>query len=447
MTVEQKIAIARIVSDMIKADNIIEESEIMDMKKIMMAYGLTQKHMSDARKIKFSEAVYNLRDLSARERKKFFDCIYNLALSDNICVPKEALLLLALQYCLIKDDIKDEAGHKLPQPYLISCPSGESSMSDQYMVYLESAYDEERNRDLESNFKVLVSESRLSGFNFIYIPKMVEEFKGMDRQYVLDVISYMAPNLEEQSVKNVYDRLCKITTAEFFHSVLEDKLQIRADHNAPPSILINIGSSVVPYCAAAGSVQYYTEFLCIPINSTTLSLVEEILNFYKSKVSLKMVILNDNQGQFKYFGFYKALFDFLAAPPPVAPDLIFLGQDARTSRYSILFRYDEHTEKKVHLTPVRYELYKTIVHNTYCSRKKGTPVSQVPRTERIEVSRLRGIFAQELADVAFVEQYKPERTDDNLYRIRLDKRKVFKREYDLDHAGQYRDIPVKDWQN
>lgn len=38
MTKEQRTAMARIISDMIKADNIIEESEIEDMKKLMSGY-------------------------------------------------------------------------------------------------------------------------------------------------------------------------------------------------------------------------------------------------------------------------------------------------------------------------------------------------------------------------------------------------------------------------
>ena len=41
MTKEQRIAIARVVSDMIKADNIIEESEINDMKEIMSYYSIS----------------------------------------------------------------------------------------------------------------------------------------------------------------------------------------------------------------------------------------------------------------------------------------------------------------------------------------------------------------------------------------------------------------------
>ena len=38
MTNQQRIATGRIISDMIKADNIIEEREISEMKSLMMQY-------------------------------------------------------------------------------------------------------------------------------------------------------------------------------------------------------------------------------------------------------------------------------------------------------------------------------------------------------------------------------------------------------------------------
>lgn len=69
MTKEQRTAIARIISDMIKADNIIEESEIRDMKRLMSEYSITHQEMSDARKIRFSYAVNTLKELSIKERK------------------------------------------------------------------------------------------------------------------------------------------------------------------------------------------------------------------------------------------------------------------------------------------------------------------------------------------------------------------------------------------
>lgn len=44
MTKEQRTAMARIISDMIKADNIIKESEIKDMKKLLSEYVICEFH-------------------------------------------------------------------------------------------------------------------------------------------------------------------------------------------------------------------------------------------------------------------------------------------------------------------------------------------------------------------------------------------------------------------
>ncbi len=441
MTKEQRTAIARIISDMIKADNIIEETEIRDMKKLMSEYSITHNEMSDARKIRFSDAVNTLKELSARERKAFFDHIYSIALSDNICVPREALLLIALQYCLIEDTKKTDGITPVPKPYLISCPTGEASFNDQYMVYLESSYDEELNDELKKHFRLLVTITRLCGFNFIYIPKMVEEFRGMNEQYVKDVISYMAPNLEDAFIQQVYDRLCDMTTVDFFSNVLYERLQVKALHNTPPFLLINIGTSVVPYCSAGGSIQYYTEFLCIPISSSILTLVDDILGFYQSKVSIRQSItINDSKGQFKYFGFYKALFDFLVAPPPVAPDLVFLGQDMKTGRYQVAFKFADGHEKKICLTPQQYDIYFQVAYRTHRTRLKGLSISYCNNIKP-SIAKIKGIISGEIPDLTYSDQYKPER-DGNLYVLRLDKSKVFVRVHTSNCGCDYEDIPI-----
>ena len=446
MTKEHRTAMARIISDMIKADNIIEESEIKDMKKLMSEYAITHQEMSDARKIRFTDAVNTLKELPMKERQAFFDHIYSIALSDNVCVPREALLLIALQYCLIETDRKTDDGKLVPKPYLISCPTGEASFNDQYMVYLESAYDEERNVELMEHFRLLVTIARLCGFNFIYIPKMVEEFRGMNEQYVKDVISYMAPNLEESFIQQVYDKLCNLTTVDFFRNVLYERLQVKALHNTPPSLLINIGTSVVPYCSAGGSVQYYTEFLCIPISSNILTLVDDILGFYQSKVSIRQSItINDSKGQFKYFGFYKALFDFLIAPPPIAPNLIFLGQDIKTGRYQVAFKFDDDSEKKIYLTPKEYEIYFQVALKSYKGRTKGLPIS-CDKFIKPTIAHIKSKISSDIPDLTYSDQYKPERNG-NMYILRLDKSKVFVRVRTQNCGCEYEEIPIVRYDN
>lgn len=424
MTREQRIAISRIISDMIKADNIIEETEILDMKRLMVDYSLSHQDMEAARNIKFSDAVPVLRELSQNDRKELMKKIYGIAQSDNVCVPREALLLIALRYCLLDDNKKDTEGRPLPKPYLVSCATGEATLNDQYMVYIESSYDKEINEQLERNFRLLVTLSRLSGFNFIYIPKMVSEFQNMRKEYVLDVISYMAPNLDQRFINSVYDRLCKMTTVEFFRNVLYERLQVQTPHNITPSLLINIGTSVVPYCSAAGPVQYYTEFLCIPITTDILTLVEGLLGYYQSRVSVRQTISYGGSGQFKYFGFYKALFDFLIAPPPVAPNLVFLGQNIKNGKYQIAFQFDGGYEKIIDLTPKEYDTYYAIAKKSY-DKKPGLSIG-VDKGIKSVISHIKSKITNGVPDLTFSDQYKPERCG-NVYIIRLDRNKVFVR--------------------
>ncbi len=437
MTREQRIAIARIISDMIKADNIIEETEILDMKRLMSYYSLTHQDMTDARNIKFSDSVPILRDLSLKDRKELVSKIYEIAQSDNICVPREALLLIALKYCLLNDDKKGPC-----RPYLVSCATGEATLNDQYMVYIESNYDEEMNERLETNFRLLVMMSRLSGFNFIYIPRMVSEFQNMRKEYVIDVISYMAPNLDQKFIRKVYERLCSMTTVEFFRSVLYERLQVKIPHNIVPSLLINIGTSVVPYCSAGGPVQYYTEFLCVPITSDILSLVEEILGYYQSRVSVRQTITYGNgNGQFKYFGFYKALFDFLIAPPPVAPNLVFLGQSIKTGKHQVAFQFDGGYEKTIDLTPKEYNTYFSIARKSY-EKRPGLPVG-TDRGLQSVISHIKSKITNGVPDLTYAEQYKPERSG-NVFVIRLDCKKVFVRHYDYNNNCEPYDVSIVD---
>lgn len=437
MTREQRIAIGRVISDMIKADNIIEETEIRDMKRLMSDYSLTHQDMTDARNIKFSDAVPILRELSLKDRKEFVSKIYGIAQSDNICVPREALLLIALKYCLLNDDKKSSE-----RPYLVSCATGEATLNDQYMVYIESSFDKRMNEQLEHDFRLLVMMSRLSGFNFIYIPKMVSEFQNMRKEYVLDVISYMAPNLDDKFIRGVYDRLCKMTTVEFFRNVLYERLQVQTPHNIAPSLLINIGTSVVPYCSAGGPVQYYTEFLCVPITTDILTLVEGILGYYQSRVSVRQTITYGNgNGQFKYFGFYKALFDFLIAPPPVAPNLVFMGQSIKTGKHQVAFHFESGYEKTIDLTPKEYNTYLSIARKSY-NERPGLPVG-IDRGLQSVISHIKSKITNGVPDLTYAEQYKPERKG-NVYIIRLDRTKVFVRHRNLANDCEPCDTPITD---
>ena len=92
MTKEQKIAIAKVIREMIKADSLIDESEILDMKELLVFYSINREHMANARGIRFADAINILKDLTRREREQLYNKISKISLSDGVCLSSEAML-------------------------------------------------------------------------------------------------------------------------------------------------------------------------------------------------------------------------------------------------------------------------------------------------------------------------------------------------------------------
>ncbi len=59
MTREQRTAMARIISDMIKADNIIEESGIKNIKKFMSDYGITHLEINGLKPMEMTQMYFS----------------------------------------------------------------------------------------------------------------------------------------------------------------------------------------------------------------------------------------------------------------------------------------------------------------------------------------------------------------------------------------------------
>lgn len=383
-TNKQRIAIARIVSDMIKADNIIEESEIQMLNRFKDLYQIDSATLSVARHLKFSSAIQDLSNLETERKIELFKIIQDVALADNICVPREALLLLALQYSLgIEQDPHHPGAWRINpknEAKLIACPTGENTISTQYVIYIEGQYNEGINRDIQRNLELSVLNLREWGFDFIYIPALIDEFRTMNAEYVKNVIRYMAPELADETIETVYDRLLRMDTVSFCNHVLAENLHVDSVKNEVPSLFINIGTSFVPYCSVSGPVECYTEFLCIPLSGDISSQIHKFTKAYSQLVSFPPFDLrytSNKRNYFKYFGFYKAMFDFLVKAEPQESDLIL-------HPWNSTFEFPGAPIQDLNLSPQEAAVYKLILECKYNHPWGGLPRSYTKNQKEIE---------------------------------------------------------------
>ena len=92
----QKIAIARLISDLIKSDDVICKEEIVLYNQIVANYDISQDELYEAQFMSQAEAVSYIKSMATAEHKKILSILRKAAYSDNCCVAREALLLLTL---------------------------------------------------------------------------------------------------------------------------------------------------------------------------------------------------------------------------------------------------------------------------------------------------------------------------------------------------------------
>ena len=102
MLLNEKIALMRIATDLVKADEIIDFEELERMNVIEKTFGITAQQCVDAQEIAFSDAIAMLVTLPQHEVDKMVPALDELSLSDGSCTTTEAILLISVRRALQK---------------------------------------------------------------------------------------------------------------------------------------------------------------------------------------------------------------------------------------------------------------------------------------------------------------------------------------------------------
>ena len=303
----QKIAIARLISDLIKSDDVICKEEIALYNNIVCSFEISQAELHEAQFISQAEAVGYIRHMPFAEQKKIFSLLKKAAYSDNSCVAREALLLLTLSLTL-SDTVN--------KYHLLSSLVKGGRNQEKYVMYIESDYMPAINQEIEEQYDTIANLLHLWKFEFIYIPKLTRSFSEMDRNYLCDIIRYMNPRLSGEMIQNLYDRLTTFTTENFTQEYLANASHHAHFYEIEPSLLINVGTSNIPAAAATREDTYFMNLLTIRLDDEPNCVLNEVRRFLDQYESLitepEYQLPKRGKGLFRYHGFYKQLFDFLA---------------------------------------------------------------------------------------------------------------------------------------
>ena len=236
MKKDEKIAIVRILSDLIKADSIIDSGEINQYMLLRERYSIDNNNEIAATQITFAEAIKILCKSDEILRREFFSDCSDITISDGFCARSEALLMIALQKQLL---IQDEGVE------VISIPKPVFNIESASVLYVESRYEHIVNETISRNYRIILKECQIAGFKFIYIPKVIEHYSNSNPELIKQIIHFIAPSFSEDGINDIVLGLRNMTTSSFCKDLLCNKLGVAQLRDTNPSVLIKIGQSYV----------------------------------------------------------------------------------------------------------------------------------------------------------------------------------------------------------
>lgn len=317
-TTKEKIAIARIFSDLIMADRIVDKGEMEFWRKVSVDYGLDRDIRIAARDMTFADAVNTIRD-SGLGPDLLGDC-QAMTVSDGFCAHSEALLMIALKTVLWPES--ELSGD------VYSIPRSSFDIDIATAIYVESEEDPETNDAIRSHYRSIFKEFQLTGFHFIHIPKIIEHYSSTDSELFREILRFLAPVKKEKAIEEAYGQLMKMTTWSYCKDLLCNKCGFTDLRNTPPSILIKIGNSFV------GSDRY-ANYLKIEVDEDILETVQRFIDAFSSMLSSDVFVVNTSEergDQFHFHGFYKQLLDIFLTEQKKRSPLVIDLHDMRTRR-------------------------------------------------------------------------------------------------------------------
>jgi hypothetical protein len=295
MAKNEKASLMRVVADLIKADGIIDCKEISYLEKMRARYHIAPDDECMAEKLTFADALHILLQSDAALRQQLITDFTEVAMSDNYCARAEALLILALRYCLENENNESVSMLSVNNDYM--------QFDDTQILYVECQYDAHVNSCIEAHYDELASKIRLAGFDFVYIPRL--QYDSIQPEVLFQTIKFLYPSVSNERAQNVQQRLCHLTTPEFCRDLLSAKLGVKQMLMIAPSLMVKVGESEV-------EGRSYSNFMLLELGKDIVSDINKLLATFAQHFSnMRLNYWHNTSGHFVYKGFYRQLFDLL----------------------------------------------------------------------------------------------------------------------------------------
>lgn len=229
-----KTAIAKVFSDLIQSDGIVNQGEIRYLHEAFKSLRIENSHLKKSVGMTLAEAVATLRTCGHAEKQVIRQHIERLSGADGEVDPNETLLIAALTLS-IGTDVPEDSSLKAD---IISIP-GLSFDTRDTVIYVESSVDRRTNRAIVAEYDELCSLMEQRGMKFFYLPAFMKSLKGNIRS-LKQTLQYLEPLLSDEQMQLIVHDMKRIDTPMLSKEIFLNYLNSRGFHLEHPAFLFKI---------------------------------------------------------------------------------------------------------------------------------------------------------------------------------------------------------------
>lgn len=309
---QHKTALAKVLSDLVQCDGIVNQGEIDFLQQVYTLFNITLTSRKKATNISLSEAVTVLKGLGVPEKNAILRMFQRLSLSDDSLAPTESLLITSLMLS-IGIDVPEAQGLNAT---FVSIPDL-SFDTRNAVLYVEPEYDKKTNASINRDFEAICQLLRRSQREFFFLPKVVTDLKKKKKTF-RNALSYIEPTLSEDQLDHIDAHLPQLDSVFLSKEIFLNYLNTNGLKIAKPSFLLKIGNM------KPGT---YQDFLILETGSQPLQTLERFVQLNANIMRITPPVSNAKEEAFlqklafqpekkpkdelNYTGFHKIILDIL----------------------------------------------------------------------------------------------------------------------------------------
>lgn len=309
---QHKTALAKVLSDLVQCDGIVNQGEIDFLQQVYTLFNITLTSRKKATNISLAEAVAVLKGLGAPEKNAILRMFQRLSLSDDALDPTESLLITSIMLS-IGIDLPETQGLNAT---FVSIPDL-SFDTRNAVLYVEPAYDKKTNASINRDFDAICRLLRQSQREFFFLPKVVSDLKKKKTTF-RNALSYIEPTLSEDQLDHIDAHLPQLDSVFLSKEIFLNYLNTNGLKIGKPSFLLKIGNMKPGthqdfLILETGSHPLQTLERFVQLNANIMRITPPASNAKEEAFLQKLALKPEKKpkDELNYTGFHKIILDIL----------------------------------------------------------------------------------------------------------------------------------------